>query len=375
MTHRIPDTNGWIEIKDNPLSAVGVYDYKGATIGFPGLDPEAPYAVLRPEEELASEETVRSARLLPWTNDHPQTLMGEDGIPAEEVGVEGVTGEDIYFKDGKLYGNIKVFSASLAEDIRGGKTELSMGYACRYERKDGEFEGKPYQFAQKDIRFNHLSLVDSGRMGPEVAVLDSDSTTTGGNIMTEEVKQEQQQGADAANPAELLEQAIQALAALKAALGASDAKPEAGETSAEEALVAAAEQVIEAAGQEGDAPVEDAENAEATPAAKAEDEKEEDPKKAPAFDGFSRVLKHLAARDRLANAIKPHVGTFDHSEMTVQDVARYGVKKLGIHAQAGAELSTLQGYLQGKQPPRPVSAVMDGDKKSFLDSYLQPETK
>ena len=53
MTARVPDSNGWYEIADNPLSLVGVFPYMGSMIdasGALGLDPEKIYNVYRSEE-------------------------------------------------------------------------------------------------------------------------------------------------------------------------------------------------------------------------------------------------------------------------------------------------------------------------------------
>lgn len=35
MTKRQYDLNGWLEVKDNPISKVGVFDYLGFEIGAP----------------------------------------------------------------------------------------------------------------------------------------------------------------------------------------------------------------------------------------------------------------------------------------------------------------------------------------------------
>jgi hypothetical protein len=403
MTERIPDTNGWVEIKNNPLSKIGVFDYSGKAIGAPGLDPLGRYRVLRPEEELSSDECIQSARLLPWTNDHPQVLLGDENdgrIPPEDKGVEGVIGEDIYYKDGTLYGNIKVFSQSMADDINSGKTELSMGYFCRYVREDGTWEGEPYQFRQAGIRFNHLSLVDSGRMGSDVAVLDSIETNKG-DIEMEEKKDEEKgvpsQTQDA-NPAALLDTIFQALTALKGTLGGGneanpnpapnpEQKPNAsedanappppdGEKAPADKLISAAEEVIAAA--KPDVTVEeevtdDDLEKNPTPPPKPEDDEKS------AMDGaeYKRFMQHIAVRDRLAAALRPHIGTFDHAEMTLSDVASYGNKKLGLKAAPGHEFATLQGYLAAKRPNVPVTATMDSasQEETFIDKYLKGDTK
>jgi uncharacterized protein len=48
MSQKI-DSNGFIEIENNPISKVGIYEYLGSEIAAP--DPTKIYKVLRPEEE------------------------------------------------------------------------------------------------------------------------------------------------------------------------------------------------------------------------------------------------------------------------------------------------------------------------------------
>ena len=97
----------------------------------------------------------------------------EEGLtPAELLkGVHGTTGENIEFKDGILYAPIKVFSETLANLIESGKTALSLGYRCIYEKASGIFDGQPYDYIQRNLRGNHLALVDAARC--DVAVLDN----------------------------------------------------------------------------------------------------------------------------------------------------------------------------------------------------------
>ena len=97
MTKRQKDINGWFEVKDNPISKVGVFDYSGAQIG--AADPNRIYRVYRPAEELADPATIESFKLLPIVDDH--TMLGnpnEGMTAAEDKGVAGVIGEEVYFK-------------------------------------------------------------------------------------------------------------------------------------------------------------------------------------------------------------------------------------------------------------------------------------
>lgn len=177
MDKRDFDTNGWFEVKNNPLSKVGIYDYRGNQLT-DAPDPSAMYKVYRPAEELSHPDTIKSFKLLPWINDHVMLGKGDGLTPAERKGVHGVIGQDVYFdKDsGTLFGNIKTFSSALADAINAGKKELSCGYRCEYDWTPGTWNGQRYDAVQRNIRGNHLATVRKGRMGPDVAVLDHSDT-------------------------------------------------------------------------------------------------------------------------------------------------------------------------------------------------------
>ena len=131
---RESDVNGWAEIKGNPISKVGIFPYSGAQINS-DLDPDRIYMVYRPASELNNQKTIDSFKLLPWTDEH--TMIGPGLTPAEKIGIHGVIGEDVYFEDDYLKGNLKVFSDELAGLIDSGKKELSIGYRCLYDMSPG----------------------------------------------------------------------------------------------------------------------------------------------------------------------------------------------------------------------------------------------
>lgn len=179
MTARVQDANGWYEVPRNPLSRVGVFPYTKKSTQYPGWegDPGGIVMVYRPQEELSDPETVQSFRLTPWTDNH--AMLGDPEVDPnltapEQKGVHGTIGEQLEYdaSDRTLYGNVKVWSSSLAAAIEAGKKELSCGFRCVYEFTAGVFEGQPFQAIQRRLRGNHLASVEQGRMGPGVAVLD-----------------------------------------------------------------------------------------------------------------------------------------------------------------------------------------------------------
>ncbi|MCC8381083.1 DUF2213 domain-containing protein [Xenorhabdus sp. PB30.3] len=398
MSKRTYDLNGWLEVKDNPISKVGVFDYLGSEIGAPVADQI--YKVLRPQEELENIATINSFKLMPFVDEHE--MLGKEATPAERKGIEGVIGESVYFDYPYLKGNIKILSNSALSQIASGKIELSPGYRCRYDFTPGTFDGEHYDAIQRDIRANHLALVAEGRTGPDVAVQDHVITidtkelismateeqdkkenTTDNGFTPEQVEQLQAMiGAalsgqstptgdddpdkkdtrddDPDKPSqdeaeEKVEDAVEE--AETAAEAAESGDPEAVETA--EVAIEAAEQAIEEAKEHLDQATTDSLNRrikrvrrgiqamDDISRLKRKVNKLEKAK--PTYD-TGDLIKQLAGRDTLVHKLTPFVGVFDHSSMTKQGVAEYGIKHLGIPCQKGQEVIALDAWMHGRVP-------------------------
>ena len=357
---RQSDINGFTEIKGNPLSKVGVFPYSGRQIP-DAPDPDKAYRVYRPAEELGDPECIASFKLLPWIDNHVMLGSSEEGLtPAEKKGVQGVIGEDVYFTDDTLYANIKVFSQSLATLIEAGKRELSCGYRCKYEWTSGTFNGQPYDLIQREIRGNHLALVESGRMGPDVAVLDEASTFTftldaKDTAMADEEKKDEGSGMTLADALEALKGIMPAIKMLQEASAPAAVVPDDDMDMGDDPAIDTDEEK-----KDGDE-MKPAKDAEMKPMEK---------KDGSGMDGmdFKSLAKKFAARDSLAKSLSVHVGTFDHAEMTMEEVAAYGVAKLGINAVKGQEVATLNGFLQAQ--PKSVSTATVSMDSATADNFV-----
>ena len=373
MDARVYDINGWFEVPDNPISKAGVFPYSGRQLGKTGPEADKIFRVLRPPEELADPECIESFKLLPWIDDH--TMLGPAAQelspaaqPAEKKGVAGVIGEKVYFKEGKLYANIKAFSDTLAQLIAAGKRELSAGYRCIYEMASGVWEGQPYDAVQRKIRGNHLALVGEGRMGPDVAVMDRFTFSFDASEITMDPTTEQPEGgaqqmtiADAISAIKTLVPLITQLTEVMAPLLAAAEKTEVAATGGEDPAVDG-----EPAKPEGEAE-QPAQPAPTKPGMTSEDASER------------AILSRIAKRDALARQLSAHVGTFDHAEMTLSDVVAYGCDKLGLKPAAGAEQATVEGWLSGRGATHPPATVVTQDSKTetpkggAVDRYLTQE--
>lgn len=373
-TARSYDINGWPEIKRNPISRVGVFPYLGKSID-PSLEPNKIYMVYRPQEELSDPECIESFKLLPWVDLHPGKLLGSESagrMPAEKKGVEGVTGQDVEFdpRDGILYSNIKIFSDSLGEKIDDyGIRELSIGYGCRYEISDGVWNGQPYQVIQRKLRGNHLASVPEGRSGSDIAVLDHQLTFTMDakditmpNEMTEEEKKMKECSDRAAKDgfkryskdAEEEEkekkdkeekEAADKMAKDKAAKDA-DEKEKDGDTEAKDKMAKDKMAKDKAAKDAEEEKKKDDEKKEGMDAAIVELRSELQSVKK---DGIKAMLKEVNARNELYGKVSEFVGAFDCSVMTTEEVAQYGIEKLGLKCPKGTEQVALDSFFHGRK--------------------------
>ena len=397
-TAREYDGNGWAEIKGNPISKVGVFPYLGSQIS-PELEPDTIYQVYRPEEALNNEETMNSFKLLPWFDEHE--MAGEGFIGAEKKGIHGVIGEDIYFEDGYLKANLKVFSNKLADLIETGKRELSIGYRCLYELVSGVYEGLHYDAKQSNILGNHLALVDAGRSGSDVAVLDHFKLTfDSGDLRMPDYKKEvgetesKDEGEKSLESLALkIEECMEMLRELKGEKAEDDGDPKKFVKKAE--IEDEEKEDTKKAAEEGDEGIEEEEESE-----EAEDESEEEKKDkkemkdskgkdkkdgmdakikeltrqvaALKSDGVKTLMKEISRRDSLAGLLSQHIGTFDHSCKTVDEVAKYGIKKLGLVCRPGHEASVLDGYLAGRRiAPHAHAQDIAVPKSTSINSYLK----
>lgn len=388
MTNRQYDINGYFEVKGNPLSKVGVFEYLGADIpGAPKQDEI--YNVLRPEEELSDPECIASFNKIPIIDNH--VMLGEDYTPPEDKGVEGTTGDIIFYESPFLKGDIKIFSTSLKEKIEQGKTELSCGYRCVYEYSPGEWNGQKYDYIQRKIRGNHIALVKQGRMGADVAVLDSAialdhykiTLDEGFTQMTEPVKENEVAKVTDMTP----EEKAARIAELEAELAAlredsttdkgqekgpaTDVDPETEKTA--EAVVSVAqqaEQVAQVAETVAEQAEQTSEQAQAIVAA-IDPEKINAAMDAKIKEEVQKVVKarekDLTDKNALYDKVSPIVGAFDHSAMSSLSLASYACKKLGISVEDGQEKAALNGFLAAYKAPKEAAVAQDsGVTLNFL---------
>lgn len=152
-------SNGWLRI-DGRITRTGVFTYR--------LPDGKLRRELRLPEEVFKADTMQSFALVPVTDEHPPAFL--DATNTKEYARGSVAGT--LRQDGQFVaGEMLVTDADLIAKLEGGKArEISCGYTCDLEESPGELNGERYDAIQRNIRGNHVAIVERGRAGPEARV-------------------------------------------------------------------------------------------------------------------------------------------------------------------------------------------------------------
>ena len=168
------DKNGFLHVERTPLTKVQVAPYLGKEISnyqSLNLDPEKIYYAYRPAEELEDPETIKSINGIPIHLQHHDDY----GEPENKLTRIGTTGTDGEFDSPYLFNSLHIHDKDAIKRIEDeSMKELSLAYSYVADFTPGvTSEGEKYDYIQRQIRANHLALVETGGAGPEVKVRDS----------------------------------------------------------------------------------------------------------------------------------------------------------------------------------------------------------
>lgn len=153
------------------VARTGVQHYLASELGDvaikAGFKPDDIVRVNRPEAEVFSSDSLNTITRLPVTVDHPAEEVTADNWSSLAVGDVG----DAYTKDGEW-----VVVNPMLKDSRGidaansTHKEISMGYRAEIVASNDKSIA---DFDQRNIRYNHLALVERGRAGSDARIGDS----------------------------------------------------------------------------------------------------------------------------------------------------------------------------------------------------------
>lgn len=195
ITHREYTDEGFLRVPGH-VARTGIQDYLARELELPG-DPNRIVKVYRPPEEVFNADSLATYSGADVTLNHPKGLVNADNYKVTSVGVvrsSGSKSEDFVQCD------LIIKDAAAIKAVNSGKCELSAGYTAVYDETPGITpEGEPYDYVQRDIKINHVAIVDRARAGANARVFDNDPI--GGNTMPVTITIDSGRQIDVADPA------------------------------------------------------------------------------------------------------------------------------------------------------------------------------
>lgn len=168
ITHREYTDEGFLRVPGR-VARIGVQDYLARELGLDG-DPNRVIRVYRPAEEVFAPASLDSYNAADVTDNHPGGLVHSENYRTVVRGVVSGPGR----RDGDyVVCDLIIKDKPTIDAINSGKCELSAGYTAIYAEEPGATEdGQAYDYVQRDIKINHVAIVERARAGGQARVFD-----------------------------------------------------------------------------------------------------------------------------------------------------------------------------------------------------------
>ena len=173
------ETGAGYLVATSPVVRAGVQLYRADELGLVGSHT---VRVMRPENEVFSQDAINSLTRVPVTLNHPSELVTADNWSELAKGEIG----DAWTRDGDwIVVNPMIKDAAAITAAKTTHRELSAGYTADV---DFEASGDGFDATMRNFRFNHIALVPKGRAGSQARIGDADHwgaspVTTKGSAM------------------------------------------------------------------------------------------------------------------------------------------------------------------------------------------------
>ncbi len=159
--------NGFLKVPAR-VARTGIQEYLACELGLDG-DPMRVIKVMRPDGEVFNDDSLSSYSGVDITIEHPPKFV--DAATYNQISKGTVLNAE---KDGDFVKSVLIVKSDDAiKAIESGKTQLSAGYSAEYEEAP---ESEPYDYIQRNIRINHVALVDRARAGAQARLFDNQPT-------------------------------------------------------------------------------------------------------------------------------------------------------------------------------------------------------
>lgn len=145
----------------------GIQTYAGHEVGKPDM---ATVKVYRAADQVFSQDSLQSFSHAPITVDHPDVAVTAENWKDLSVGEVSTAAK----QDGQwVMLPLILKDAAAIASVENGKRELSAGYTCELDFTPGvTADGQVFDAQQRDIKINHLALVDKARAGSQARIGD-----------------------------------------------------------------------------------------------------------------------------------------------------------------------------------------------------------
>lgn len=169
MTETKPDN--FLICFNVPIARTGWYEYLASEVGLEGNDIVKIY---RSPEDVFDKKAIASFNGKIVTDNHPPELLTPDTAELYTKGAIQNVRQSSEEPD-LLLADLIIYNRGLIDEIKNnGKREVSCGYEyILVPNGDGTY-------SQKNILGNHVAVVDSGRAGDRVAIMDSKNSNMEG---------------------------------------------------------------------------------------------------------------------------------------------------------------------------------------------------
>jgi hypothetical protein len=153
------------------VARVGIQDYLASELGVTDTSPNDIIKVYRPEESVFDQASLDSYNGADVTIEHPSGFVTPDTYRSVSVGtVRGSASRDGDY----VVADLVIKDKAGIEAVDSGKVQLSAGYSAVYDDENvpADLKAQGVRFIQRNIKVNHVALVDRARAGALARLFD-----------------------------------------------------------------------------------------------------------------------------------------------------------------------------------------------------------
>lgn len=163
ISHRQKDSNGYLIIKNNPIAKAGVFEYLESEVVVGGSSDKI-VKVCRTFDDLVSKKDAFAKKPI---------ILSHKWIGTDRNDVDGAVSDLVTENDPYLVADLIIYNPQLIKAIEDKKiVELSPGYECTFIEQEGVYNNEPYNYLQVLNNVNHIAVVNEGRSGKDLKILD-----------------------------------------------------------------------------------------------------------------------------------------------------------------------------------------------------------